>query len=105
SVTPPEHMVVRIIDSNGVDMPNSPFDVTPGVPKAIDAGVLQPGDYEFHITNPTLTNGYSITVPPGVPFVSVDGYGLGNVWLSSYRAYFDVPAGQAPVGFAATPSG
>jgi hypothetical protein len=105
SVGSPSPITVELLDQAGDDLPGSPFSLVPGGSYSISAGQLAAGSYELAIKNPSLYNAYSITVPAGLPFVSVDGYGLGNVWLPSYRAYFTVPAGTSSVRFAAAPTG
>lgn len=105
SIGSPPPIVVRMLTSTGADVPGSPFNLTPGVGYQVTPTQQLPaGDYELHVTNPVLTSAYSVTVPPHIPFVSVDGYGLGNVWLATYKAYFTVPPGTTSVRFAAKPA-
>lgn len=104
SGTPP-HIKVNLLDVDGKDLAGSPMDVTPGAGnRSITSTGLVPGDYELHVTNPSLSNSYSITVPAGIPFVSVDGYGLGDIQLPSYRAFFNVAPGTSSVRFSAKPT-
>jgi len=104
-VASPPPLEVDLLDKDGAHLPGSPFSLASNASYPISAGLLPAGDYELHVKNPTLDSAYAVTVPAGVPFVSVDGYGLGNVWLPSYLAYFNVPAGVSSVRFAAKPAG
>lgn len=93
---------VRLQNLDGSQLPGSPFLLPLGLTNEVSAGPLQPGDYELFIPGPTSTMRYVITAPAGVPFVSVDGFNTGNVWLASNRNFFYVPPGTTSVRFAAS---
>lgn len=93
---------VRLQNLDGSQLPGSPFLLPLGLTNEVSAGPLQPGDYELYIPSPASTMRYVITAPAGVPFVSVDGFNTGNVWLASNRNFFYVPPGTTSVRFAAS---
>lgn len=100
----PPGFIVSLLDANGNHLGGTPREINPSVNEPLSAGApLAPGYYELHVKNQNIYNRYYITVPPNVPFVSVDGYGLGNVFFPSYRGWFTVPAGVTSVRFAAKP--
>lgn len=89
---------VRLLAWDGTALPGSPLSLPVGE-NSVSAGLLQPGDYLLEIPSPASTTRYLITVPAGVPFVSLDGFNNGNVWLAHYRDYFYVPNGTTAVRF------
>jgi hypothetical protein len=105
SLASPPSIIVQLLTPDGAQLSSTSIVPGAGTVNITSPSSLAAGDYELRVTNPSIYNAYAIIVPAGTSFASVDGYALGNVNASSYRAFFTLPAHTQYVQLIAKPTG